>query len=254
MSKIRTLIVDDMELARQRLKQALETDTDIEIIGECSNGEQAVAAIKGEKPDLVFLDVQMPELSGFGVVESVGVLNMPTVVFVTAYDQFALDAFEVEAIDYVMKPYDDERVARTVARAKRQINRPDSEKVREHLLSLLTTVEGKNRYLKRIAIKTANHTVLVSVEDIDWIGGAGNYLELHCGKEHYLLRERFHQLESKLNPDEFVRVHRSTIVNIDRIKRLHPLFNGDHLIILKDGTELNLSRTHHERLLTQIGR
>lgn len=252
--EIRTLIVDDMKLARERLKQALSGDTEIKVIGECANGHEAVIAIAKENPDLVFLDVQMPKMNGFEVVETIGAEKMPTVVFVTAYDEFALRAFEINALDYLLKPIDEERLAKTISRIKRQIKETGRGDIETRLLQLLGKVENKPGYSRRIAVKTAQHTILVATEDIDWIGGAGNYLELHVGKDVYLIRERFHKLEQKLDPDQFVRIHRSTIVNIERIKMLHPMFNGDHIIVLQDGVKLNLSRTYHEKLLEHIDR
>lgn len=250
--KVRTLIVDDMKLARERLKQALTSDDEIEIIGECANGSEAVAAIKNLSPELVFLDVQMPKMGGFEVVETIGAERMPIVVFATAYDEFAIQAFEVNAIDYLLKPFDEERLAKTVGRIKQQLRQAGSHNVNERLIQLLDNVQTTASYIKRLPVKTAQHTVLLLVEDIDWISGAGNYLELHVGKDVYLIRERIHQLEQKLNPEQFVRIHRSTIVNIDRVKTLHPMFNGDHIVILKNGAKLNLSRTYHEKLLDQI--
>lgn len=251
---IRTLIVEDMKLARERLKLTLARDSEIEIIGECSDGEEAFIAIQELQPELVFLDVQMPKMSGFEVVKAVGVEEMPTVVFVTAFDEFALKAFEVNAVDYLLKPFDEERLLKTVARIKRQIKQAGRGDMEERLFQLLGEVRNKPEYVKRLSVKTAQHTILVLTEDIDWIGGAGNYLELHCGKDVYLIRERFHQLEQKLNPEQFVRIHRSIIVNIDRIKALHPMFNGDHLIILQSGTKLNVSRTYHEKLIQMISK
>jgi two-component system LytT family response regulator len=250
--KIRTLIVDDMKLARERLRHALAFDSDIAIVGEAVNGCDAVALINSLRPELVFLDVQMPKMGGFEVVRNVGAENMPTVVFVTAYDEFALKAFETGALDYLLKPFDEERLMKTLSRVKRQLETGTYDDVNERLLRLLRNVSVSPNYLKRIPVKTAQHTVLVLIEDIDWIGAAGNYLELHSGKDVYLIRERLHQLEQKLDPQQFARIHRSTIVNIDRIKALHPMFNGDHLVILQSGAKLNLSRTYHETLIKQI--
>ncbi len=250
--KIRTLIVDDMKLARTRLKLSLARDAEIEVIGECANGRQAVAAIGELGPELVFLDIQMPKMNGFEVVEAVGAEQMPMTVFATAFDEFALKAFEVNALDYLLKPIDEERLAKTVERVKRRIIQTRSGGLDERLLQLLGSMQNKTEYLKRIPVKTAQHTVLVLTEDIDWIGSAGNYLELHAGKDVYLLRERLNRLEQKLDPEHFTRIHRSAIVNIDRIKALHPMFNGDQVIILQDGTKLNLSRTYNEKLLARI--
>ena len=250
--KIRTLIVDDMRLARQRLRRCLASDPEIEIIGECANGQEAINAIKERAPDLVFLDVQMPKVGGFEVLAAIGVEQMPAVVFVTAYDEFALRAFEVNALDYLLKPFDEERLRRAVERAKREVARRRAGEIDTRLQRLLEQTSAAPKYLKRLAVKSAGHSTLLLTEDIDWIGAAGNYLELHVGRTTHLLRERMSQLELKLDPDKFVRIHRSTIVNVDRIKQLHPLFNGDQEIILHDGTRLTSSRTYHQRLKSLI--
>jgi two-component system LytT family response regulator len=251
---IRTIIVDDVDLARERIKILLD-DAELEIVAECANGREAIKAIQTLKPDLVFLDIQMPKISGFEVVEAIGVEEMPAVIFVTAYDEFALRAFEINAVDYLLKPFDEERLKMAVARAKREIERsfPAGE-VEEKLRRLLKEVRSEPRYLKRIPVKSARGTTLVLTEDIDWISSAGHYVELHTGGEKHLVREQLSRLEEKLDPEKFVRIHRSKIVNLDSIKSLHPLFNGDHLVILKNGQELSLSRTYHEKLITLLTR
>jgi two-component system LytT family response regulator len=251
---IRTIIVDDVELARERIKILLD-DPEVEIVAECANGREAVKAIGGLKPDLVFLDVQMPKVGGFEVVEAVGVEEMPAVIFVTAYDEYALRAFEVNAVDYLLKPFDQERLNKAVARAKRAIRRgtPDGE-AEERLRRLLMEVREEPKYLKRIPVKSARDTTLIFTESIDWVGAAGHYLELHVGGETHLIREQLSHLEARLDPEQFVRIHRSVIVNLDRIKSLRPLFNGDHLVILKNGQELNLSRTYHDKLMKLLAR
>ena len=251
--KIRTLIVDDVALARQRIKILL-SDPDVEIIGECSEGAEAVDAIRKSKPDLVFLDVQMPEMNGFEVVESIGAEKMPAVIFVTAFDKFAIRAFEVNAVDYLLKPFDEERLNKALERAKLQIARRDSTDIEEKLRRLLKEISPEERYLKRIPVKTPRGTNLVLTEEIDWIGAAGHYVELHAGRETHSIRDRIANLEQKLDPAKFVRIHRSTIVNIDRIKSFHPLFNGDQLIVLRNGTELNLSRTYYENLMSRLSK
>ena len=251
---IRTIIVDDVDLARERIKILLD-DSELEIVAECANGREAIRAIGSLNPDLVFLDIQMPKIGGFEVVEAIGVEEMPSVIFVTAYDEFALRAFEVNAVDYLLKPFDEARLKRAVERAKREIGRqkPDGE-IEEKLRRLLKEVRDEPRYLKRIPVKSARGTTLVLTEEIDWISSAGHYLELHAGDEKHLIREQLNRLEAKLDPEKFVRIHRSIIVNLDSIKSLHPLFNGDHLVILKNGQEVSLSRTYHERLLTLLAR
>jgi two-component system LytT family response regulator len=249
---IRTIIVDDVELARERIRMLLD-DAEIEIVAECENGRQAIEAIKTLQPDLVFLDIQMPKINGFEVVEIIGEEKMPTVIFVTAYDEFALRAFEVNALDYLLKPFDEQRLKKALSRAKREIEKPRAAaEIEENLRRLLQEVKTEPRYLKRLPVKSSRGTTLVLTEEIDWIASAGHYLEIHCGRETHLIREKLSNLEMSLDPRDFMRVHRSTIVNLDRIKSLHPLFNGDQLIILKDGTELNLSRTYHEKLMQQL--
>jgi len=252
MIKIPTLIVDDMPLARERIRMLLCTDQEIEIVGERADGDEAVEAVKNLKPELVFLDVQMPGLDGFGVVEKIGVERMPVVVFVTAYDEVAIKAFEVSALDYLLKPFEEEQLTRAVKRAKGEIQKRQASDLNNHLRQLLAAVKPETKYLKRLVVKMAAQTILVQTEDIDWIGAAGNYLELHVGKETYLVRERISRIELNLDPEKFARIHRSTIVNLDRIKTLHPLFNGDHITILRDGTKLNMSRAFYGKLLLRL--
>ncbi len=248
--KIRAIIVDDVELAREHIRQLLRDDS-VEIIAECENGREAIKTIRTLQPDLVFLDVQMPKVGGFDVIKAVGVEAMPTVVFVTAYDQFALHAFEVNAIDYLLKPFDGERLAKAVERAKRLINGQDSDEVEAKLRRLL--IEAKEpQYLKRIPVKSSRGTVLLLTDEIDWIESAGHYLELYVRRERHLIREKLGDLEERLDPQNFARIHRSTIVNLNRVKSLHPLFNGDQLVILENGRELNLSRTYSEKVIKRL--
>jgi two-component system LytT family response regulator len=249
---IKTIIVDDVELARERIKILLD-DPEIEIVAECENGREAIETIRTLNPDLVFLDVQMPKINGFEVIETIGARKMPTVIFVTAYDEFALRAFEVNAIDYLLKPFDEERLTKALARAKREIKKQTpSVEIEEKLRKLLIEVKTEPQYFRRIPVKSSRGTTLILTEEIDWIASAGHYLELHAGKDTHLIREKLSHLESRLDPQIFMRIHRSTIVNLDRIKSLHPLFNGDQLIILKDGQQLNLSRTYYEKLMTRL--
>jgi two-component system LytT family response regulator len=250
--KIRTLIVDDMPLARELIKESLASEEEFEIVAECEDGGDAIAAIKTLKPDLVFLDVQMPEVGGFEVIEYIGIEQMPVVIFVTAYDEFALRAFEACALDYLLKPFKKARLIRTLERAKREINLKHVGRFDQDLTHLMAEVKREGNYLQRIIVKSGEQTILLSVAEIDWISGAGNYLEIHVGKEIYLIRERLNTMERKLNPDTFSRIHRSTIINLNRIKAMHRMFHGDHLIYLNNGTELNMSRTYYEKLLLQL--
>jgi two-component system LytT family response regulator len=241
-----------MPLARELIKESLASENDFEIIGECEDGGDAINAIKNLKPDLVFLDVQMPEVGGFEVIEYIGIEQMPVVIFITAYDEFALRAFEACALDYLLKPFKKSRLIRTLDRAKREISLRHTGEFNNPLKQLMSDVGREPKYLQRMIVKSGEQTILLSVDDIDWISAAGNYLELHVGKEIHLIRGRMNTMEQKLNPDTFGRVHRSTIINLNRIKAMYPLFHGDHLIRFQDGTELNMSRTYYEKLLHRL--
>ncbi|HLL72166.1 MAG TPA: LytTR family DNA-binding domain-containing protein [Pyrinomonadaceae bacterium] len=249
MNIIRTLIVDDEPLARERIKGFLAGERDIEFIGECADGREAVAAIQTLKPDLVFLDIQIPELDGFGVVESIGIEQMPAVIFVTAYDRYALQAFDVNALDYLLKPYNRERFRKAIERARAQLSNGAKGELNERLLSLLENLQTEQRHLERLMIKSSGRVFFLRTAEIDWIEAEGNYLRLHAGKDSHLLRETMNRLASKLNPDKFLRIHRSTLVNIERIKELQPLFSGDYVVILRDGKQLTLSRSYRDKLL-----
>jgi len=247
--KIRTLIVDDERLARARVRRMLKGEANIEIVGECRNGAEAVRFIRREKPDLVFLDVQMPEMSGLEVLQTVGARAVPALVFVTAFDQYAIQAFDFYALDYLLKPFARERFAQTVERVKEQFEpqkSPPPNNLEERLVSLIKDLNEK-KYLERIVVKTAGRVFFLKTDELDWIEAAGNYLELHAGRSTYLIRETMHGIESKLDPGKFLRIHRSVIVRIDRIKEMHPMFSGDYTVMLRDGTELSMSRTFRDR-------
>lgn len=257
--RIKTLIVDDEPLARRNLRLLLESDPQIEILGECRNGKEAVKAIESMRPDLIFLDIQMPEMDGFDVLERVGAEHVQAIVFVTAFDQYALKAFEVHALDYLLKPYDDLRFTQALQRAKSQIETREITKVSKRLLALLEERESqkvsstrRTTYLTRLMIKLANRVVLLRVDEIDWIEADGNYAKLHVGKKAHLLREKMQDLETQLDPERFVRIHRSIIVNLERIKELHPHFNGDYIVVLEDGSQLKLSRSRRENLESRL--
>jgi two-component system, LytTR family, response regulator len=251
---VKTLIVDDMLLARKRLARHLSTDPDVEIVGECSGGQDAIDAIRRLTPELVFLDVQMPEIGGFEVLEAVGARAVPAVVFVTAYDQFALKAFEVHALDYLLKPFDPERLTHTVQRAKRQIQPSRVDRHQDGLEALLLSLETARKRFGRIAVKVDGKIVFLAVDEVDFVEAAGNYVRIQAGAQSYMIRERISQMEEQLDPEQFVRVHRSTIVNVSRIKEMFPLFNGDQTLILTGGRQLTLSRTFRERLMSVLDR
>ena len=243
---IRTLIVDDMLLARTRLRRHLSADPAVEIVGECSGGREAIAAITALRPDLVFLDVQMPEIGGFDVLEAVGADAVPAVIFVTAHDEFALRAFEVHAIDYVLKPFDAERLAKTMDRVKRLLGAPAA--AHDELRALLAEWGGTKHH-HRIAIRADGKTVFVPVDDIDYVEAAGNYVRIQAGGESHLVRDRLSRMSQALPPARFARIHKSTVVNVLRVKEMHPLFNGDQTLVLRSGKELTLSRTYRANFL-----
>ena len=245
--KIRTLIVDDESLARERLKQLLQNEPDIEVVGECSNGRAAVEAIQKERPDLVFLDVQMPELDGFGVLQEINTTLLPVIVFVTAFDKFALRAFDVHAVDYLLKPFDRERFRKAARRAIEQVKHREDNALVERQAALIAQLKSPPKFDDRIAVKSGGHVVWVGTEQIDWIGSADNYAELHVGTNSHLLRETLGALESRLDPEKFVRISRSAIVNAKRVKEVHRLFYGGYELTLQNGTKLTVSRRYREK-------
>jgi len=252
MDKIRTLIVDDEPLAREKIVDMLFGDAEIEIIGECGDGLAAVAAIEAHKPDLLFLDVQMPELDGFGVLEAIE--QMPVIIFVTAYDQYALRAFEVRALDYLLKPFDRERFDKALQRAKHQIERERAGAVNRELVALLADLKSRPKPLERLVVKAGGRVFFLRVDEIDWIEAAANYVKLHAGGEAHLLRETINGLAAKLDPDKFLRIHRSIIVNLERVKEMQPWFHGDYVVVLQDGTQLTSSRNYREQLRKLLGK
>jgi two-component system, LytTR family, response regulator len=252
---IKTLIVDDEPLARRNLRLLLAKDPQIEILDECRNGREAVKAINALAPDLIFLDIQMPEMDGFDVLAQVGPEQIHAIIFVTAFDQYALKAFDVHALDYLLKPFDDERFAHALQRAKAQIEAREINRLSKRLLALLEARESErkapsqqSRYLTRVMIKASGRVVLLKVDEIDFIEADGNYAKLHVGRKAHMLREKMNDLEGQLDPARFVRIHRSIIVNLDRIKEMHPHFNGDYIVVLEDGKQLRMSRTRREHL------
>jgi two-component system LytT family response regulator len=257
--RIKTLIVDDEPLARRNIRLLLESDPQIDVIGECRNGKEAVHAIRTFTPELIFLDIQMPEMDGFDVLQQVGAEHIHSIVFVTAFDKYALKAFEVHALDYLLKPFDDTRFNKALQTAKSQIEQREMDKLTKKLLALLEDrlnaremLSLERTYLSRLMIKLTNRVILLNVHDIDWIEADGNYAKLHVGRKSHMLREKMHDLESRLDPQQFVRIHRSIIVNLDRIRELYPHFNGDYMIVLADGTQLKLSRSRREALESRL--
>ena len=250
---IRVLLVDDEPLAREMLREMLQGDPDVTIVGESVNGREALEAIHAHSPDLIFLDVQMPELGGFDVLAALD-KQIPHVIFVTAYDQYAVRAFEVQALDYLLKPFDQERFDRSWQRAKAQIVRERNGGVDQRILALLEDLKAGNKYLERLVIKSGGRIYFLETSEIDWIEAEGNYVSVHSGKKSHLLRETISSLESQLDPKKFVRIHRSSIVRIDRIQELQPWFHGEYRIILHDGTLLTLSRNYRDKLQEALGK
>jgi two-component system, LytTR family, response regulator len=240
--KIRTLIVDDEPLARERVRSLLQHEPDIEILGECGNGNEAVEAIRKQSPDLLFLDVQMPGLGGFDVLRALGDHPMPLVIFVTAHDQHALKAFDVHALDYLLKPFKQARFKQTVQRARAALANQEAGAVSSKLLALLNQAKPEREYLARIPVRNGDRLVFVKTDQLEYLESAGNYVVLHTGKENHVVRETLTGLEAKLDPKRFLRINRSTLVNLEQIKELQPLFKGEHAVLLHNGKQLTMTR------------
>ena len=261
-SKIRTLVVDDEPVARARVLSLLRDEADIEVVGECSTGPQAVSVIEATSPDLVFLDVQMPQMDGFALARSLG-QDMPAVVFVTAYDEYALQAFEIHALDYLLKPFSAERFKSALTHVRQHIAKRQAAATDRQLPTLLPHRQrqepeqerpGESARRDRLVIKSSGRIYFVRIQDIDWCEASGNYVRLHIGQQTHLVRGTMSHLESQLDPAQFVRIHRSAIVNVERIQELRSSFNGEYLITLNDKTRLTLSRGYREGLQARLGK
>lgn len=251
---IRALIVDDEPPARAILREMLKDHPEVEVIGECANGQEAVKALAMQTPDLMFLDIQMPEMDGFALLEALGEERMPTVIFVTAYDRYAVRAFEVAAVDYLLKPFNHTRLAQALQRAKHHLHNHDSADRSRQVIELLHQINARAEYLERFVIKNNGRTLLIPADEVDWIEADGNYLLLHVGQTSHLQRQTLQSMEQRLNPRKFLRIHRSAIVNLDRIQELQTHVNGeDQIVILKDGAQLSLSRRFKEKVSQALG-
>lgn len=246
--KIRTLIVDDQLMAREVLRRMLKDEPDIEIVGMPASGPEAIAAIHSLTPDLVLLDVRMPDLDGFGVLAQLDPDQMPVVIFVTANDDFALRAFDVHALDYLVKPCTADRLKTALHRARKQIRRSQTGEVHQRLNALLEDVKTEPKLAERLPVKSDGRIIFLRLSDVDWVEAADNYVKLHVGKETHMLRQTMSALESKLPSERFLRVSRSAMVNIDQIKELHPMFHGEYVVILSTGAKLTLTRGHRQGL------
>jgi two-component system LytT family response regulator len=253
MTTVRTLIVDDEPLGRQRLRTLLKEDPDVALVGECEDGAQALAALKAAPCDLVFLDVQMPGLDGVELVRAVGPERMPAVVFVTAHDRYAVHAFELRAVDYLLKPFDRARFERSLVWAKDHVGRARLAEADDPFAPPAGEGKARARPSQYVTVREPGRFYLLKAEDVDWVEAAGNYLRLHVGRDTHLLRETMNSLERRLDPARFVRIHRSAIVNVERVREFQALFHGEYAVILRDGTELTLSRNYRSGLSAFLG-
>jgi two-component system LytT family response regulator len=245
MERTRVLVVEDERLAAEAVIQLLQRDPEIEVVGTARDGNMAVSLIRHLMPDIVFLDVQIPEIDGFGVIKEIGIDDMPVVVFVTAYDRYTLQAFEVHAVDYILKPFDADRFFAALRWAKRELRLNELPRSRR-LTRLVDAVGGQAK--RRLPIKSAGKIIFVDVDEIDYLEAAGNYVVLHAGGQEYRTRETMNVFEERLSQAQFVRIHRSAIVNRKQIKELRPWFTGEYAVVMKSGKELTLTRSYRDRL------
>jgi two-component system LytT family response regulator len=256
---IRVVIVDDEELARRGIRTRLQRSRDIEIVAECGNGREAIEAIRRAAPDLVFLDVQMPGKTGFDVIEAIGCETFPHVIFVTAHDRYAIRAFEVSALDYLLKPIDDERFDIALGRARESLARRHDSDVGRRLAAVVGEMASGGNHQSaatrsnRMVVRSGGRVLFVKISEVDWVEATGDYVTLHVGKKSLLLRETITEMEKKLAPDGFARIHRSTIVNLERIAEMRALDNGEYRVLLRDATELKLSRNYRHALARLVG-
>jgi two-component system, LytTR family, response regulator len=241
---ITALIVDDEPLARKRVRRLLHEAPDLTVIGEAASGEEALRVIHERAPQVVFLDVQMPRMDGFEVVRRIPQESRPLIVFVTAYEQYALDAFRASAVQYLLKPVERESLGLALTRVRELL----AARSNPSLTAFLERVRQRTAFMQHVAVKSKEGVRLVPVDEIDWFESAGNYVRLHVGSERFLLRQTMQALEQKLDPTQFVRIHRTTIVNLQRIRDTRPASHGDHIVVLRDGTQLQMSRAYRERL------
>jgi two-component system, LytTR family, response regulator len=249
---IRTVIADDENLARKKLRLLLNAECGVTVVAECKDGKQTIAAVQAHKPDLLLLDIQMPDLDGFQVQEQIPADQMPVVIFTTAYDQYAIRAFETHALDYLLKPFNQERLHHALERVKAELLKSHEHTVKARILDLLGKTKPEPARLGRLVIRTGGRVVFLELDEVDWIEAAANYVKLHVGKDSFLLREGIGHISAKLDPERFVRIHRSSIVNVSRIRELQPCDSGEYIAVLRDGKELSCSRGCRPQLLKLI--
>ena len=251
---IRAAIVDDEDLGRRKISRMLKEDGEVEIVGEFAGGEETIKALRELKPELLFLDIKMPEVDGFALLRGVSTTFTPIVIFVTAFDQHAVQAFQVHALDYLLKPFDRGRFHDAVRRAKEQVRQRRTGSINQKLMELLNESNHVSPPRERIMVKSSGHISFLRTDEIDWIEAQGDYVRLYAQGRKFLIREKIGEMEQQFSGDRFVRIHRSTIVNVERIKEMQPLFYGEYAVILNDGTRLTLSRSFRERVFSRLTR
>ena len=257
-SVVRTIIADDEQLARQKLRFLLDSEPEVEVVAECHNGEQTLSAIRTCHPDLLLLDIQMPDLDGFQVLSEVSPADMPVVIFTSAYDQYAIRAFEAHALDYLLKPFDQDRLHQALERARFELWKAKDREITNRILELLSRVDSKKQpepeFDSRLVIKTKGRIVFLNLDEIDWVEASANYVRLNVGKESYLFRETISRISARLNPNRFIRIHRSVIVNAGKIKELIPVNSGEYIVVLISGKELSCSRGYRANVQHMIAK
>ena len=243
---VRTVIADDEQLARRKLRILLESEPEVKVVAECQDGGQTLAAIRACRPDLLLLDIQMPDRDGFQVLSEISPEEMPVVIFTSAYDQYAIRAFEAHALDYLLKPFDQGRLHQAIERARFELRQSKDREITDRILELLSQVKSDKQPVTetegRLVIKSKGRIVFLNLDEIDWVEAAANYVRLNVGKESYLFRETISRTSERLNPNHFIRIHRSMIVNVRKIKELIPVNSGEYVVVLKSGKELSCSR------------
>ncbi|HXP41794.1 MAG TPA: LytTR family DNA-binding domain-containing protein [Candidatus Acidoferrales bacterium] len=255
-SPLRVIIADDERLARKKLHILLESEPEVQVVAECEDGRQTISAIHAHLPDLLLLDIQMPDLDGFQVLNEVPPGEMPVVIFTSAYDQYAIRAFEAHALDYLLKPFDQERLHHSIERACSEVRKSGDREITHRIMDLLSRVRSETRSGPepegRLVIRAKGRVIFLNLDEIDWVEAAANYVRLNVGKEAYFFRETISRIAERLNPNLFIRIHRSTIVNVRKIKELIPVNSGEYIVILKTGKELSCSRGHRAGLQSVI--
>lgn len=256
MNTIKALIADDERLGRDLIQHMLATHPDVDVISECHDGADALSKIEQHQPDLVFLDIKMPEISGIDVVNRLNPLASPIVVFITAHDRYALNAFDQNAVDYLLKPFDQERFDRMLDRVRTRVTQRENSEFAERIQNMIANNQDASTQIKplrKITIKESNRVFFVDTKDVDYFEASGNYVAIHTGPKTHLLYESLGNMETKLDPEKFARVHRSTIINIESIKELRTHFNGEYVVVLKDDTRLKISRSYREKVKPLLG-